>query len=104
MMVTGIVLAGIGGVVALSGMYLLAIGDTRECTTHYDGTQDCYGTNFTPAGLGMTIGGSVVAVIGLPLIVMGAKRVPVGASGTWPGSVTASFVVGQPSLTFRGTW
>jgi len=100
MMVTGIALAGVGGLVALSGLPLLLMGDTREChTSVVNETQYCSGTNFTGVGAGMVIAGGVLATIGIPLIVIGAKRVPAGSS-----SVTVWLATGPSELMLRGTW
>jgi hypothetical protein len=99
MMVTGIVLAGAGGLVALSGLPFLLMGDARECDTWIDGSQDCYGTDYTPIGRGMVIGGLVVAAIGIPFIVIGAERVPAGSSG-----VTVRLATGPSQFALSGTW
>ncbi len=102
MMVTGIVLAGAAGVVALSGLPLLLIGDTREChTSVVNGTQHCSGTNFTPLGAGLVITGGVLAAIGIPLVVIGAKRVPAGSRGA---GVTVWLATGPSEFAMRGTW
>jgi hypothetical protein len=63
-MAGGIVMTSIGGVVMLSGVGYLAIGDTT------------YGQDYTGLGAGLLATGLLLDMIGIPLIVTGAKRVP----------------------------
>ena len=78
MMVGGIVLAGVGGLVALTGLMYAALGSIGCPDTNSSGPSACNDElkNIRTIGLVMGIGGTVMAVAGIPLIVIGTERVP----------------------------
>ena len=78
LLVGGIVCAGVGGLMLLTGGVMLALASE-------DSTQVCENGNCHPAtqqdrdtmqsvGVGAVVAGAVLAVAGIPMIVVGAKR------------------------------
>lgn len=81
MMIAGVVLTGVGAVSLVSGALMLsAANQTVDCT--YDNSGYCYQTTYTDSGL--QAAGAVFVVIGaaslaagIPLWIVGSRRVPV---------------------------
>jgi hypothetical protein len=103
-MVTGIVLSGVGAMSALSGLVYMAIPDTA-CSTPEDPYATCPTDTLRSTGQVLLIAGGLMVAVGIPLIVVGAKRVPVESTG-WmaPPVFTASIRVGPGALGINGTW
>jgi len=85
-MVTGIVLTSVGGLVILAGS-LAVVGST---STNFTCEGDvCSSTSGSPAvGTGMIIGGLVGIALGIPLLVYGAKKVPIDPAASAPAAAT----------------
>ena len=72
MMAGGIVLLSLGGLATLGGLTTVATSESFVC---WDG--DCVDETLRAIGIGLTVGGLASLAIGLPLTIVGARRVPV---------------------------
>jgi hypothetical protein len=80
MMVGGSVLIGVGGLVSIIGSFV-ALGNTSTsftCSGDFCSSDSGSGGG---AGVAMIVGGLVGVAVGIPLLVYGAKKVPVKAEG-----------------------
>jgi hypothetical protein len=80
MMVSGIVLTGLGVVGLFAGAFMLSESESNLECGYYGGTYvDSCADNEDQAatGTGLMIAGAVAAVVGIPLIVVGARKVPI---------------------------
>ena len=101
MMVTGISVAGLGGVAAIFGVFVYAFAIRCESDSNAFLSTSCERHEPTEmVGLGMIIGGLLGgAGIGVPLAVVGAKKVERGSAkivphlqvGPMGGSLTWTF-------------
>jgi hypothetical protein len=87
MMIAGIVSIGVGGVFLLTGAALAAIDASCD-----SGFESCPGAG---AGIGLAVGGGVLLLVGIPLTIVGAQRVPVGQAALTPA---APAWLGEPWL------
>lgn len=90
MMVTGIVLTGVGVVGLLSGAILYSAANTQQT---YD-SLDCISSEYCNyddhedekvAGVALMIAGGAAIAVGIPLLVIGARKVPVRGGAGAPG-------------------
>jgi hypothetical protein len=76
MMIGGVVLSGLGGLSLIGGLVTLMVGTFWvEC----GGLFECHNvenTTLQTAGAGLMIAGVALAGVGIPLAVVGAKKVP----------------------------
>jgi hypothetical protein len=82
-MVAGIVLTSIGGVLLIGA----ATGASLETTCDVE-FNSCT-NNFTPVAIGLVIGGIVGIAAGIPLLIYGARRVPVSPASAPPQAAHA---------------
>jgi hypothetical protein len=92
-MVAGIVLTSIGGVLLIGA----ATGASLEATCDV-GFQSCT-DNFTGVAVGLVIGGVVGLAAGIPLLIYGARRVPISATSGPPQARALPAWVGAPGGT-----
>jgi hypothetical protein len=106
MMVTGIVLSGIGGVSGLMGLLYYAMADSSTCdSSSYSYSSTCDADTYRTLGTVMLVSGGVMVAVGIPLAVIGARRVPARSTGVVaPPVLTARLGVGPGSLVLGGTW
>jgi hypothetical protein len=87
----------VGGIVALSaGGLALVIGSSLavSTTTCFDSfAGDCSTNSNQTMGYGFLIGGAIAVAVGIPLLIVGAKKVPAQPDAT---SVAAPAWVGAP--------
>jgi hypothetical protein len=103
-MITGIVLTGLGGTTALSGLYLLSLPEPECYTSSYDGgAQYCVGDDYSGMGTAFLIVGGVMAAVGVPLILYGSSRVP-ARRPLARRLVQPTLIVGPQSVRVRVTW
>jgi len=76
MIIAGASLGGLGGMMALFGLPLLAVGDSARCRDDIDGQRVCDGPDFRKTATILTLSGVGLIAVGLPLVIIGAKRVP----------------------------
>ncbi len=111
MLITGTVLTGLGTVLGLTGLtvYLISTADCSEPETGE--SESCLGSNAETSAAVMAISGGVMLAVGVPLILIGAKRVPVNVANNHatPPRVEvprnrAELLLGPQGLTVRGTF
>ena len=92
MFASGLALTVVGGLSAISGVFLLDVGATKSICISLDGPPQCpqrdEGQRLVNAGAAMVIAGAVTLAIGIPLLVVGGRRV----GGARPRSPTATLV------------
>jgi hypothetical protein len=93
-MVGGIVLVSVGGVMLVGA----AIGADVAAT---DCAFDNCTSSFPGAAVGFLVGGLVAIAVGIPLLIYGARRVPVGPSSDPPQANAIPAWVGAPG---RAGW
>jgi hypothetical protein len=76
LLVTGIVLSSAGVVMILAGSAVYSNPDTYRCTC-VTTPCDCGGEPDNTAGTVLLVAGAIAAAGGIPLIVIGARKVPV---------------------------
>jgi hypothetical protein len=108
MMITGIVLAGVGGPMALSGLVYIGLAGVMcddDSSGDY-GTTSCEDvrTLYRTVGTVMAVGGGIMTAVGIPLILVGAKRVPVNQATTSAPLPRAEVVVGPTGVALRGSF
>jgi hypothetical protein len=85
MMVTGIVLTGVGVIALLSGAIVYTSANTQEQYDNYCGGDFCTYENHDEekaAGVAVMIAGGAAIAVGIPLLVIGARKVPIrGGAG-----------------------
>ncbi|MEP7119508.1 MAG: hypothetical protein ABJE95_01305 [Byssovorax sp.] len=91
MMVGGSVLIGVGGLVALIGSFATISASNSNFVCNGDVCTSSRGGG--AVGVGMLVGGLVGVAIGIPLLVYGAKKVPVNPAAAAP---TAAKFIGAP--------
>jgi hypothetical protein len=83
-MVGGIVGISLGGVLLLSAAVAAALADS--CSVDNNGFTTC--SSNEGAAIGLTVAGIVLIAVGIPLVIYGARRVPLG-SALVPGQSNA---------------
>jgi hypothetical protein len=78
-MVGGIIGVSLGAVLLIAALFEATLADT--CNV-YDSTGDVACGGNSTAAIGLTVGGLVGIGVGIPLIIYGAKKVPVGTALT----------------------
>ena len=108
LMVTGIATSGLGGIVLGLGMFAWVFAE-KDCSgLHDESLRTCEQQEKDQAKYGgrMLVIGALAATAGIPLIVIGASRVPIeSAEAHEParrGSPRAALVLGPSGLTWRG--
>jgi hypothetical protein len=88
MMVTGIVLTGVGVIALLSGAIVYTSANTQQtydslgCASGYCSYDDH--DDEKTAGIAVMIAGGAAVAVGIPLLVIGARKVPVRGGGGAP--------------------
>jgi hypothetical protein len=91
MMTGGIVVLSAGGLAMAIGGVMVA-GASSHCTFNFDSPNFCTtDTSTQTTGYGILIGGIIGVAVGIPLLVYGAKKVPVKVDGA-PEAATAKWV------------
>lgn len=101
-MVTGIVFAGLGGLLALNGLVLMSLPEP-ECTSTYGGEEYCSGTDWSGTGTTLLVAGGVLVLVGVPLIVYGSSREPAPRAIAHQ-RVQPSLMLGPGSVHVKLTW
>jgi hypothetical protein len=73
--VTGIVLSGAGVIMILAGSAVYSTPDAYDCSC-ITAPCDCGSSSDTTTGTVLLVAGAIAAVGGIPLIVIGARKVP----------------------------
>jgi hypothetical protein len=95
MMVTGIVLGSAGLLASVSGLVVVGVCSRNEAGESGSVGEDC-DDNSVPAGVGIAIAGGVGLAVGIPLIVVGAQKVPAQKAAAAP-----RLLVGPRSVALR---
>jgi hypothetical protein len=106
MMVTGIVLISVGALAGLTGGLIVAVcsADSGACESDTTGIDeyDAYLTeedeDVQSAGAGLLVGGLIGVGVGIPLTIIGARKVPVEPK---KASVVPELLVGPQSAALR---
>ncbi len=95
LMVSGLVLAGLGGVSAIYGIAVLA-GDQNKCLPLAT-AEECDRQTQDAVGIVLTIAGGALVATGIPLAVVGGSRVAVPA----PDATKAELLIGPTGGALR---
>jgi hypothetical protein len=83
-MIAGIVLTSVGGVLLITA----AVGESVEAQCDYGFSYTCT-NNFAPTAIGLVVGGVVGLAVGIPLLIYGARRVPITPGSAPPPEAKA---------------
>jgi hypothetical protein len=107
MMVTGIVLAGIGGLGFIVGVAVYSTAESRisDCAYVYDygayGSCDDDSDERQAAGIGMMIAGGALLAVGIPLAVVGGRKVSTKSKGQPEPEVEEASLVPELRMSTR---
>jgi hypothetical protein len=114
MMISGIVLTGVGGMFAIVGLVYWGMGSLAcsDSTSTSDGSSCATELKaIRNAGRVMAVGGGIMATVGIPLIIVGAKRVPLTDANDGTSTAAAhryapqaEVVIGPGALSLRGSF
>ena len=104
MMVGGIVLVSAGALAGTLGSYLLLSDQSEYCSCPDGGYCPCPSTEENGGPIALVIGGLIAIGGGIPLLVIGARKVPVidPATPPAPAAPQSTLLVGPGSFTVRG--
>ena len=96
MMAGGIVLLSAGGLAMAIGA-VVALSVSSQCAFNFSIDSGCQtDTSTQTTGYGMMIGGLIGVAVGIPLLVYGAKKVPVKAEGAPEAAFATPKWIGAP--------